>query len=272
LVGTKIHKQDLDMPLLRRHKKIFFISTAVLLTLLTAGAYLLPKLTLIIPIKVDYSRVGAPRVYLLPVDRLIRVSEDIRVVGVRHAGAWFSFATPFDIEKNYQSEHAQAFLFGNRKSFVVSPQMETERIVKKLLAGRTAENRKMKRLLGEENIASEYAALDLCLTTTPEPVGLSSSMKELSRTTLMLILKKAFSGLGDVIYRFSLGESKGFQFGNPATASDVYVYLFSPSDRMFRMKFTSMTQGEIDFFLTSIEFSALPNRTQAGWPSTVTRR
>ena len=260
------------MPLLRRHKKIFFISTAVLLTLLTAGAYLLPKLTLIIPIKVDYSRVGAPRVYLLPVDRLIRVSEDIRVVGVRHAGAWFSFATPFDIEKNYQSEHAQAFLFGNRKSFVVSPQMETERIVKKLLAGRTAENRKMKRLLGEENIASEYAALDLCLTTTPEPVGLSSSMKELSRTTLMLILKKAFSGLGDVIYRFSLGESKGFQFGNPATASDVYVYLFSPSDRMFRMKFTSMTQGEIDFFLTSIEFSALPNRTQAGWPSTVTRR
>ena len=260
------------MPLLRRHKKIFFISTAVLLTLLTAGAYLLPKLTLIIPIKVDYSRVGAPRVYLLPVDRLIRVSEDIRVVGVRHAGAWFSFATPFDIEKNYQSEHAQAFLFGNRKSFVVSPQMETERIVKKLLAGRTAENRKMKRLLGEENIASEYAALDLCLTTTPAPVGLSSSMKELSRTTLMLILKKAFSGLGDVIYRFSLGESKGFQFGNPATASDVYVYLFSPSDRMFRMKFTSMTQGEIDFFLTSIEFSALPNRTQAGWPSTVTRR
>ena len=260
------------MPLLRRHKKIFFISTAVLLTLLTAGVYLLPKLTLIIPIKVDYSRVGAPRVYLLPVDRLIRVSEDIRVVGVRHAGAWFSFATPFDIEKNYQSEHAQAFLFGNRKSFVVSPQMETERIVKKLLAGRTAENRKMKRLLGEENIASEHAALDLCLTTTPAPVGLSSSMKELSRTTLMLILKKAFSGLGDVIYRFSLGESKGFQFGNPATASDVYVYLFSPSDRMFRIKFTAMTQGEIDFFLTSIEFSALPNRTQAGWPSTVTRR
>lgn len=252
------------MPLLRRHKKIFFISTAVLLTLLTAGAYLLPKLTLIIPIKVDYSRVGAPRVYLLPVDRLIRVSEDIRVVGVRHAGAWFSFATPFDIEKNYQSEHAQAFLFGNRKSFVVSPQMETERIVKKLLAGRTAENRKMKRLLGEENIASEYAALDLCLTTTPAPVGLSSSIRELSRTTLMLILKKAFSGLGDVIYRFSLGESKGFQFGNPATATDVYVYLFSPSDRMFRMKFTSMTQGEIDFFLTSIEFSTLPNRTQTG--------
>lgn len=252
------------MPLLRRHKKIIFISIAVLLTLLTAGACLLPKITLIIPIKVDYSRVGAPRVYLLPVDRPIRVSEDKRVGGVRHTGAWFSFAAPFDIEKNYDSEHAQAFLFGNRKSFIVSPQLETERIVKKLLAGGAAEARKMKRLLGEENIASEYAALDLCLTTTPEPVGLSSSIRELSRTTLMLILKKAFSGLGDVIYRFSLGETKGFQFGNPVTASDVYVYLFSPSDRMFRMKFTSMTQGEIDFFLTSIDFSAPPNRTQTG--------
>jgi hypothetical protein len=122
----------------------------------------------------------------------------------------------------------------------------------------------MKRLLGEENIASEYAALDLCLTTTPEPVRLSSSIQELSRTTLMLILKKAFSGLGDVIYRFSLGETKGFQFGNPATASDVYVYLFNPSDRMFRMKFTSLTQGEIDFFLTSIDFFAPPNRTRPG--------
>ncbi|MGA9537126.1 MAG: hypothetical protein WBR24_14560 [Desulfobacterales bacterium] len=252
------------MPLQRRHKKIILISIPFVLILLAAGAYLLPKITLIIPIKVDYSRVGAPRVYLLPVDRLIRLPEDKQVGGVRHAGAWFSFATPFDIEKNFESEHAQAFLFGNRKSLVVSPQMETERMVKKLLAGGTAENRKMKRLLGEENIASEYAALDLCLTTTPEPVGLSSSIKELSRTTLMLILKKAFSGLGDVIYRFSLGGSKGFQFGNPATASEVYVYLFSPSDRMFRMKFTSMTQGEIDFFLTSIEFSAPPNRTQTG--------
>jgi hypothetical protein len=116
----------------------------------------------------------------------------------------------------------------------------------------------MKRLLGEENISSEYALLDLCLTTTPEPVGLTTLTRELERTTLMLILKKAFSGLGDVIYRFSLGESKGFQFGDPVTAGDVYVYLFSPSDRMFRMKFISMTQREIDFFLTSIEFSALP--------------
>jgi hypothetical protein len=258
LINEKIHKQDQDMPLQRRHKKIILISLPFVLILLGTGAYLLPKLALIIPIKVDYSRVGAPRIYLLPVDRLIRVAEDKRVGGVRRAGAWFSFATPFDIEKNFESEHAQAFLFGNRKSLVVSPQMETERMVKKLLAGETAENRKMKSLLGEENISSEYALLDLCLTTTPEPVGLTTSTRELERTTLMLILKKAFSGLGDVIYRFSLGESKGFQFGDPVTAGDVYVYLFSPSDRMFRMKFISMTQREIDFFLTSIEFSALP--------------
>ena len=146
------------MSLLRPRKKIIFISIAVLLILATAGAYLLPKLTLIIPIKVDYSRVGAPRVYLLPVDRLIRVPEDERVGGVRHVGAWFSFATPFDIEKNYDSEHAQAFLFGNRKSLVVSPQLETERIVKKLLAGGSAEARKMKRLLGEENICLLYTS------------------------------------------------------------------------------------------------------------------
>jgi hypothetical protein len=272
LINEKIHELDQDMPLQRRHKKIILIYIPFVLIFFGAGAYLLPKLTLIIPIKVDYSRVGAPRIYLLPVDRLIRVAEDKRVGGVRRAGAWFSFVTPFDIQKSFDSDHAQAFLFGNRKSLVVSPQMVTERMVKKLLAGETDESRKMKRLLGEENIASEYAVLDLCLTTTPEPVGLSSSTRELARATLMLILKKAFSGLGDVIYRFSLGESKGFQFGNPATASDVYVYLFSPSDRMFRMKFTSMTQGEIDFFLTSIEFSAPPNQTQAGWPSTVTRR
>jgi hypothetical protein len=256
--------QDLDVFFSRRHKKIIFISIPALLILLTAGAYLLPKLILIIPIKVNYSRVGTPRIYLLPVDRLLRVAEDKTVGGVRHTGAWFSFATPFDIQESFDSEHAQAFSFGNRKSLVVSPQMERERMVKKLLAGDTAGNRRMKRLLGEENITSEYAVLDLCLTTTPEPVGLSSSVRELTRTTLMLILKRAFSGLGDVIYRFSLGESKGFQFGNPATAADVYVYLFSPCDRMFRMKFTSMTQREIDFFLISIEFSTPPNRARTG--------
>lgn len=252
------------MPLLRRTKKNIFFSVAVLSVLSTAGIYLLPKLILIIPIKVDYSRVGAPSVYLLPVDRPIRVSEDSRGGGVRYDGSWFSFAVPFHIERNDESEHAQAILFANRKSFVVSPQQETERMVRRLLAGGASEARKMTHLLGEDNIASEYAVLDLCLKTTPEPVGLSSSMRELSRTTLMLIIKKAFSGLGDVIYRFSLGESKGFQFGNPATASEVYVYLFNPSDRMFRMKFTSMTQPEIDFLLASITFSTRSNRIRPG--------
>ncbi len=159
------------MSLQRRHKKIILISIPIVLILLWAGAYLLPKLSLIIPIKVNYSRIGAPRIYLLPVDRLLRVAEDKQVGGIRHAGAWFSFRTPFDIQKSFDSEHAQAFLFGN-----------------------------------------------------------------------------------------------------PTTAADVYVYLFNPFDRMFRMKFTSMTQGEIDFFLTSIEFSGPSNRTQAGWPSTVTHR
>lgn len=255
------------MPLSRPSKNNFIISIAVLSIFAIGVVYLLPKLNLIIPIKVDYSRVGAPRAYLLPVDRPGRVFEDKPVGGNRHTGAWFAFTTPFDIEKYYDSEHARAILFENRKAIVVSPQLESERILTKLLTGEDAEARKMKHLLGEENVASEYAALNLCLTTTPEPVGLSSSIGDLSRITLMLILKKAFSGLGDVIYRFSIGKSKGFQFGNPATTTDVYVYLFNPSDRMFRIKFISMTQAEIDLFLASIEFPALPDPGDQALPN-----
>jgi hypothetical protein len=239
------------------NSKKILTTAIVVLVLSSAVLYLLPKLKLIIPIKVKYSRAGAPGVYLVPVERKVADIQE-NLAGQAHAGAWFSFAAPWAIEKHHLSEYAEAFVFSEERVLVVSPQKEQERIVAKLLGGEAEEARAMKRLLGEENLGSEYAAISYCLSTTPDRAGLLTPIHELSRLAPMLILKSVFSNLGDVIYRFSLRGAKGFQFGNPATAPDVYVYLFDPSDRMYRMKFSAISQEAIDYVLSTIVFPGAP--------------
>lgn len=242
------------MPL---NSKKILATALVVLVLASAVLYLLPKLKLIIPIKVKYSRAGAPGVYLVPVERKVAGIQENNT-GRSHDGAWFRFAAPWAAEKHHLSEYAEAFVFSQERVMVVSPQKEQERIVAKLLGGEPEEASAMKRLLGEENVGSEYAAVNYCLNTTPDRAGMLTPMHELSRLPPMLILKSVFSGLGDVIYRFSLRDAKGFQFGNPATAPDVYVYLFDPSDRMYRMKFSAFSQEAIDYVLSTIAFPGAP--------------
>jgi hypothetical protein len=232
-------------------KKLILITTA--LFILAATVVLYPRLSLIFSIKYDFSRSNMPGVYLVPVKRTVQVPATDVDEGNRLVSKWFTFEAPGSLVKKFDSEVAQAFEFDHGQRVLFSRQSEKNSIVKALLGKNPEEAAQMRLLLGEGNLQSEYAVINFCLHTTPEQAGFFSSKFELTRIQTMLILKSVFSRMGEVIYKFNLRQSRGFQFGDPAMTDQVYVYLFDDSDQMFRMQFVAVTQAEIDSLLTSIK-------------------
>jgi hypothetical protein len=231
-----------------------WIAAVVLLLVGIAVVLLLPRVRLLMSLKSDYSRDKAPWAYQIPMERTIEGSAEA-VRTERLSCAWFSFNAPWQGGQTFESEHAKAFVFNGQKAFVVALRPKEEGIVKALLGSDPDEAREMKQLLGEDNLRSEFAALDFCLRVTPEQAGPMSSVRDLTRIATMLILKSAFTPLGNEIYTVRLAALQGFQFGNPAAATEIYVYLFDPADRLYRTKFHAVTQSEIDAILASIEFT-----------------
>jgi hypothetical protein len=230
------------------------VVVAALLLLASAVVLSLPRLRLLVALKSEYSRANAPWAYRLPEKRTVQTaaSESQRR---RLSCDWFSFQPPWEAKQELRSEHAQAFVFGSKRIFIVSLRPEQEGILKALLGGDPTEAREMQLLIGEDNLRSEFAALDFCLRVSPDQAGVLSSTRDLTRITSMLILKSVFTPLGDEIYTFRIGDLQGFQFGNPDTASVIYIYLFDTDDRLFRMKINDVTQSEIDVLLASIQMT-----------------
>jgi hypothetical protein len=189
----------------------------------------------------------------VPVKRTVQIPTTNAGKNNKVVSKWFTFKAPGLLVKKFDSEFAQAFEFDRGQRVLFSRQNEENSIVKALLGKNPREAAQMRLLLGKDNLQSEYAVINFCLHTTPEQAGFFSPKVELTRIQTMLILKSVFSQMGDVIYKFRLSQSKGFQFGDPAMTDQVYVYLFDDSDRMFRMQFMAATQAEIDSVLTSIK-------------------
>jgi hypothetical protein len=230
------------------------VAAAALLLIGTAVIISLPRLRMFISLNSEYSREKAPWAYLIPVERKINIVSQ-ETPAERLSCGWFSFNAPGKMLQTFESEHARAFVFDGQKALIVSLRPKAEGIVKALLGDDPDEARQMKQLLGEVNIQSEFAVLDFCLRVTPEQVGLISSPRELTLISTMLILKSAFTPLGHEIYSLRLKTLKGFQFGNPRTAQEIYVYLFDGDDRLYRMKFKAVSQAEIDAVLASIRMT-----------------
>jgi hypothetical protein len=226
---------------------------AIALVFLFGGsaAYLYPKLKIIIPIRMKYTRNGSPRMYLVPQKRRIVHPADFDG-GFAYTSGQLHFQTREEAVKTFDSEFARAFLFENSKSLIVSIQKQGEGVLNALLGGPPEQAEAMRRFWGQENLQSEYAAVNFCLHATPDKGSIFSSTAELMRLPSMLLLKAAYSPLGDVIYQFDTERFSGFQFGNPQTSQFVFVYLFDGSGRLFRIKLSSMDQEEIDLLLASI--------------------
>ncbi len=232
-------------------KKMILAAIALTLVLGGVAAYLFPRLKIIIPIRMKYSRDASPRMYLVPQQRRMAAPVDPDG-GFEYASGHLRFRVPQKAIRVFDSEYAQAFLFEESKSVIVSGQREGEGVLSALLGGRPEQAEAMRQFWGQENLLSEYAVVKFCLHATPDKGSIFSPTAELMRLPSMLLLKAVYSPLGDVIYQFETERFRGFQFGNPQTSPDVFVYLFDVSDHLFRIKLTSLDQQEIDLLLASI--------------------
>jgi hypothetical protein len=244
------------MPVPNLNKRVVF---AVLLLTVAAGLYFLyPRLRIILPLKLDYSRVRTPEVYIVPIARQPAPLRLSPAAARPIMGEWFAFSAPWTLLEKSKKDSVEAFRFEKERIYAVSLQKKEDGFLRTLLGSDPEESRQMREYLGAEHFGSNYDAVEFCLNTTPESARFFSDPQELSPLPVLLILKAAFSPLGDVIYRVRIDQAKGFQFGDPATATDVFVYLFDHSDRLFRMKFSFVNQEEIDYILGSIRFTTLP--------------
>lgn len=236
------------------NKRIILPALALMVVLGGSAAYLYPRLKIIIPIRLKYSRDASPRMYLVPQKRPIAQPAG-RGDGFEYTSGQLRFRTPDDALKTFDSDFARAFVFAGGKSVVVSGQKDGEGVLNALLGGRPEQAEAMRRFWGPENLQTEYAAVNFCLHATPDQGSIFSSRKELMRLPSMLLLKAVYSPLGDVIYQFETDRFRGFQFGDPQSSQAVYVYLFNETDRLFRIKLSSLDQVEIDRLLASITFA-----------------
>ena len=235
-------------------KKIILSTIALILVIGGSAAYLFPKLRIIIPIRMKYSRNASPRMYLVPQQRNIANPTASRS-GHDYTSGVMSFTFPAEATRILESEYARAFVFDGGKSVIVSRQREGEGVLQALLGDRPEQAETMRKFWGQENMKSEYAVVNFCLHATPDSGGIFSSQTELMRLPSMLLLKTAYSPLGDVIYQFEAEQFRGFQFGHPGRVQEIYVYLFDSSDQLFRIKLSKLNQSEIDQLLVSITFA-----------------
>ena len=232
-------------------KKIILPTVAAVFVVGGLTAYLLPKLKIIVPLRLKYSQDASPRMYLVPQKRNIDASVSADD-GYPYESGNLRFRLQWKAIRSFESEYAQAFVFEGEKTVIVSGQKKGEGILPALLGDLPEQAEAMRQFWGEENLQSEYAVFRYCLNATPDKGGVFTDRAELLRLPSLLLLKAVYSPLGDVIYQFETRQFRGFQFGNPGTAQEIFVYLYDSSDQLFRFKLSALDQQEIDRLLASI--------------------
>lgn len=235
-------------------KKVFAPVIAGVLVLGGSAAYLFPRLKVIVPLRLKYSRNASPRMYLVPQQRKVAEPADANR-GFVYASGLLRFAVPLKAVRVFDSEYARAFVFENGKSVIVSGQKEGDGVLSALLGDDPQQAEAMRQFWGPENLQSEYAAIRFCLNATPDAGGIFGNGEELRRLPSKLLLKAVYSPLGDVIYQYETERFRGFQFGSPRNSRTVFIYLFDTFDRLYRMRLSAINQDEIDLLLASIEFA-----------------
>ena len=232
-------------------KKIILSISIIVTVLIAGGFFLYPRLSIVIPTKMFFSKNKTPEAYIIPVERPIKTSfGDIDPIS-EHSCEWFKFKVPWEIIDTMVLGNSTFFRFINTKGIVIAKQNENESIVKSLLGNNNEDAYKMKALLGEENLKSEYDIINLCLNTSPDQATLFTPLKDLVKVPTMLVLKAMFTA--DKIYKFSTNNLRGFQFVTNGDSSFTNVHLFDSKNQVFEIKFVSVSQNEIDFILSSIE-------------------
>lgn len=212
------------------------------------------RLTSFIVVNYLYSKTKTPGMYLIPIAREVQNSWEKRTDQHDLSTGNIKFRAPWILREKAELNYGTLFAFLNKKGIEISQKNDDERLLLSLLEDDPNEIQKMELLYGKENLESEYAFVNLILHTIPDQAGLFKPLPELVRVHPLLLYKTLYSHLGDDIYKFRINDIKGFQFGNPQNAENVWVHLFSENDQVYKLHFVGATQAEVDYILSTIEF------------------
>ena len=238
----------------QRHRKIF-IPVVAFLIIVSVILYFSDRLTLYFFTTTKYSKTKTPAMYVIPISREIQRTHKTISTPYLLSYENIKLQIPWEFKEKSESMFSTFYVFRNKKGIVISQQGEDESFRQKLLNEGPLKVQKAKFLYGEENLKSEYAVSNLILHTTPDQFSISRPAPENEKIIPLLMLKGLYSVYGDVIYKLNLDNLRGFQFGNPKTTKNIYVHLFNEKDQIFRLHFIAATQAEIDYILSSIEFT-----------------
>ena len=202
-----------------------------------------PQISYYIATKAKFSKDKTPKAYVVPEERVLRISEQNFNAYFDIYGDGYKFRSPWKTEfKKSNTSDGLLYSFKQGKLIIL------HHINKNYESG-------IQEILNNKNQLSEFDILSLSLNTTPDQITLFESATEISKKASLLVLKALYTSYGNLIYKFSLNSIKGFQFGDPDRNKKVLILFFNDHNKNeYRMSFFSTTQEVIDMILSTITF------------------
>lgn len=217
--------------------------------------YLSDRLKLFIFIKKNYSKTKTPEMYVIPIRREVKLSKQLIGIDSVLSHKNIQLKVPWELREKLDYDVSTVFAFVNTKGIAIYLQSKDESIIQKLLKEDPSEAQKTNLLFGEENLKSEYAIVNLILHTTPDQASILNPLHKNAKIVPLLMWKSLYTVYGNVIYQFNLKNFKCFQFGNPEKTENIRIHIFNDKNQVYRFHFVRATQAEIDYILSTIEFT-----------------
>jgi hypothetical protein len=231
-------------------KKLFI--SLIIAVVLAVGLYqLYPQIAIYPLLKYYVFKNDFPLTHQTPVEKQIEQRIDSTELPYKLSTKWFEISTPWKLSNTKLAKSLTLYQFPNEKVIIISERKN--KFLDSFLKGNDIESLKVKSVLGENHLQSEYDFEKLCLYTTPDQVSLFSSAAELTKVLTMVLMKGML--LGDKIYSFTVKDYKVFQFIKTDTGSlnTNIVHIFDNKDQCFEINFLNINQDQVDSILASIQ-------------------
>jgi len=166
----------------------------------------------------------------------------------------YEFEVPWEVDeaKTKQTGKIQRITFRSGNTLLFS-KMAPKEFVDTFLSGAKADPERLRKLYGEDALASDYALYRQILEATPAKVSLFTPRREAVGEAMLLVIKGIMipSGGETGIFRIRTGDFQGFQYGDPLRRpKSLEVKIFS-------------NDGGLAFLFVQQEKGPVPPITQA---------
>lgn len=239
-------------------KKLIIVAPSILVLLVVSviltGLYF-PSMWSVPYTKMKYPKDRFPAAYLDLVPREVKTSQFNLDAYPNFTYYGLGFRTPWQEKPTIEEKNSLViFRFPNDKSVVVfDPKYLPS--VDDLLAKNPTELQKIKDIYGGEALKSTYNFYEYIFESSLDQISIFASRKEvLARTSAVVFKGIIVAGAGGEsgLYSFTIGEIRGFQFGDPKVRKNILIYIFDKEDKEYNI-LVFANQEEIDFILSSIK-------------------